>query len=204
MNLLGKLFMFLGMATAAMAQLEPSLTPNNISIQTTGSIAYLKFGYSYSCPGELGKTAPYISGTNVYQRVFLWANFNVNCTDEFPPLVFSDKATVVIGQFEPGNYVYRWDTTAPSGQPHSTRISIPFTIQAEPTLELLPANSPGITFRVAGTSNATYRVLSGTTLTNWAVIKTAFNAPFTVTNQAGDFRFYKVEVHDEITTFPGF
>jgi hypothetical protein len=178
--------------------------PGNVSIFTTGSIAYLKFKYSYSCPQELGKTAPVINGTNVQQNVFLWDNFNTICTDEFPPLVFNAEATVVIGQFEPGNYLYRLNTNAPGGLPQSPSILIPFTVQVESTLKLLPANGPGIAFRVVGTSNLTYRVLSGTTLTNWANIRTAFNAPFTVTNQAGDLRFYKVEVRDEITTFPGF
>ena len=204
MNLLGKLFVFLGITTAAIAQFpSPELAPSNYSIQTTGSIAYLKFNYSYSCPQVLGKTAPIIIGTNVNQRVFLWDSFAI-CPLEFPPTIHQGAATVVIGQFEPGNYVYHWHTSASDGQLPFPDISIPFTIQAEPTLEVLNANGSGIAFRVAGTSNATYRVLSGTTLTNWAVIKTAFSAPFTVTNQAGDFRFYKVEVRDEITPFPGF
>lgn len=206
MNLLGKLFVFLGMATVATAQWAPQeLTPSNVSIQTTGSIAYLKFNYSYICPQELGKTAPLISGTNVIQRVFLWENFGI-CTFEFPPTVFNSASTVVIGQFKPGNYVYQWNTSPPDGQAHppSANIFIPFTIHGDPTLSLMPANGPGIAFRVAGTPNTTYRVVSGNTLTNWTVIKTAFTAPFTVTNQAGDFRFYKVEVRDEITAFPGF
>jgi hypothetical protein len=204
MKLLGKLLIFLGMTAAAMAQWRPQeLTPSNISIQTTGSIAYLKFNYSYICPQELGKTAPIIAGTNVSQRVFLWENAGF-CPLEFPPTVYQGAATVVIGQFAPGNYVYRWDTSPPDGKSPIPNFLIPFTIHGDPTLTLLPANGPGIAFRVAGTSNATYRVVSGNTLTNWAVIRTAFGAPFTVTNQAGDFRFYKVEVRDEITTFQGF
>src|SRR5689334_12902368 len=99
MKLLGKLLFFLGIATAAMAQWPlPTFEPRNSSIQTTGSTAYLKFTYSWSCPQELGKTDPILNGTNIQQNIFLSENFSVFCPDVFPPPVFTSQATIVVSR----------------------------------------------------------------------------------------------------------
>jgi len=200
MNLSGWLVVFLAAATGTSAQWFPEeLLPRNVRVQTTGGIAYLKFTYDFTCPQELAKFAPSRAGTNVYQRVFLW-NSRAGCVLIFPPPVVTSEATLVLGQFEPGDYtcvVY----TSMSG-PGLITLRIPFTVTPEPMIALVPLNDQGIAFNVAGTSNVTYRVLSSTTLTNWTVSRTIEGAPFTINDQPAANTFYRVEIIDRVQTFP--
>jgi hypothetical protein len=191
----------LGMTTVTLAQWIPSeLQPRNLSVETTGGVAYLKFTYESTCPQELRRMAPSRIGTNVYQQVFLWSNPAVFCPAIFPPLIVVNHVTVVIGAFDPGDYLYHLTTSINDPQSHT--LLIPFTVAQDRTITLLPFHGPGIAMQVAGTSNVTYRVLSSTTFTNWTVLNTVENAPFTITNQAGDRAFYRIEIRDRVPAWP--
>src|SRR5687768_3865948 len=153
-----RVLVFLGSATVTLAQwVPPDPEPRNISIQTTGGVAYLKFTYESTCPQELTKAPPTRMGTNVYQQVFLW-NASRACPAVFPPIVEVHQATLVLGAFEPGKYTCHFSITDGLAWLPRT-IPIPFTAGPDRTMTLLPFPSPGIAFTVAGTSNVTYRVL---------------------------------------------
>src|SRR5687768_14370367 len=176
-----RVLVFLGSATVTLAQwVPPDPEPRNISIQTTGGVAYLKFTYESTCPQELVKAPPTRMGTNVYQQVFLW-NASRACPAVFPPIVEVHQATLVLGAFEPGKYTCHLSITS-DGLPWPPRsISVSFTVGPDRTMTLLSFGGPSIAFRVAGTSNITYRVLSSATLTDWTGLHTNENAPFTIT-----------------------
>jgi hypothetical protein len=200
MNLSGWLGVFLGFATATSAQWLPEeLLPRNLRVQTTGGIAYLKFTYDFMCPQGLAKFAPSRAGTNLYQRVFL-VNNGGGCVAIFPPPVYTSEATLVLGQFEPGDYKCEVNTSM-SG-PGLIPWRIPFTVTPESMVGLMPINNQGIAFNVAGTSNVTYRVLSSTALTNWTIFRTMEGAPFTITDQPAANTFYRVEITDRVRMFP--
>jgi hypothetical protein len=194
------LFGILGTATALLGQwVPPDLQPRNLSIESTGGVAYLKFSYESACPQELGKTTPTRNGTNVNQQVFIW-NSPRQCPAIFPPPIENHHATLVLGAFEPGDYLCHLSVSS-DGMNWLTR-TIPFAVAPDRTMTLLPFGGPGIAFRVAGTSNVTYRILTSPTLTEWTALSTNENAPFTITNQGADKAFFQIEIRDRVQIFP--
>ena len=196
-----------GALTGALGQCEfgEQVSASNISIETTGGITYLKFSYSTVCPQQLWKKPAEVFGSNITQAVFLMSEPNVICTYEYPPTVFQNQASLVIGRLDPGDYLLSLVTAPPfPGWPWTTLIAqVPFTVPSpQPTLSMLPSTSGKVVFRVNGTSNVAYEVESSLSLTDWEPFQTFTGAPFTVTNQPTDWSFFRVKVSDGVPLCP--
>jgi hypothetical protein len=194
---------FMIFTSTVLAQTVPSFEPRNVSIQTTGGIAYLHFIYDATCGYQVYKTAPSREGTNVHQQVFLGRTHEI-CPFVFPPPVFSQAVTLVLGSFEPGNYacILTANDAFPSPGTIPSQRTIPFTVGPDGSIRITSRVPSGIGFEVVGTSNVTYRVHSSATLTNWAQLSIHNGAPFSVTNYSASAAFFKVEINDNVPTSP--
>ena len=180
------------------AQCDSDFSPQNewqnLAVETIGGITYLKISYQTSCPWTLGKYPAVIQDTNVIQRLFMFADPLVVCPFIFPQPVYTKHASVVIGKFDPGEYLLQAQMSGLMG-------FLPFTVSnPQPTLSLVSANSGMIALRINGTSNATYRVDASATLTNWTAVATFNGGPATFTNAPASNTFYRVLVSDGLPT----
>lgn len=184
----------------AFGQCESEFSPHNgwqnVSIETSGSITYLKISYQTSCPWTLGKQPAVVQGTNVMQRLFMFADPLVACPFIFPQPAYTKHATVLLGKFDPGDYVLQL-------QMSGLISSLPFTVSnPQPTLSLVSADSRKLTLQINGTSNTTYRLESSSTLTNWMTVAVFAGGPAAFTNAPASATFYRVLISDGLRICP--
>jgi hypothetical protein len=187
----------LGLTAAGFAQSKVDIS--SVSLQVTGSIAYLTVNYSAVCPDEIFKMPTSIVGNQVTQRIFLGRRPTTYCLE--PSGFEPEPATAVIalGSFAPGDYAFTLFNGRFNSFIESTNV---FTVTASPTIKA-SAVAPGkVALHVSGTSNVVYSLQSSTMLTNWSTLSTKIGGPFTATNTPAQTMFYRVLVNDQVPSSP--